>query len=103
MKSNRENKTYIDNTNEWPGSLLHRFIVLLVISNTVVIVLNGFVRIPAAILSKSLISFIRLNMSVMLTSGEEILTFRIFVSMISLLSHTVSVKIVLTVSLDKGL
>lgn len=63
--------------------------MLLVVSDTTVIIFNGFIWVPAAILGW-LINSTSSKINNGLTSGDEILTFRMLVSMISSLSQTVS-------------
>ena len=82
------NATYVDDTDTRPSCLFDRLIMLLVVSNSVVVILDGFLRIPSTILYEGIqhVTSTR-ESSQELTSGEEILTLLMFARIISSLSH----------------
>lgn len=86
---------YIENPDKRPCRFFQCLIVLLMILDPLVIVVYSFIWVPSFILKQLINSIWQQEYTAReaRTSGEEILTFRIFVSIISLLSQTDSVRI----------
>lgn len=79
--------TYVNDLDEWPARV-DSLIVPFMVFDSVIVILDSFLWIPAFILTQSLSNVA--THGVKLTSGEDILTLLILASIISLLSHKVS-------------